>query len=280
MVSRMNRRARAVLLAGLALAGLAATGLLTHRRAPDIVGPGQVIDGEHSRRRHRDSALWHGCAGIPANLHARRSSMGLRTWGDALWQPLYHNSPTSPSSVPSGRTAARNAFDVLSVDSIDALVLRYQVPGSAASIAVSVLIPSAGSATHGSYACWLTFPHSTHSQACIPVWAGEDPGASAFLSFLAYDRRSRKKIEVFGFVISARWHERARQRGRAKDRDRSHNCQHDTDDLLLHSDFPYLITGLPTPAQVAAFGLPWRGGLRTANDDSRSTPLGAGLRVM
>jgi endonuclease YncB( thermonuclease family) len=49
MVARLNRRARAVLLAGLALAGLAATGLLTHRRAPDIVGPAEVIDGDSIR---------------------------------------------------------------------------------------------------------------------------------------------------------------------------------------------------------------------------------------
>jgi len=49
MVARLNRRARAVLLAGLALAGLAATGLLTQRRAPDIVGPAEVIDGDSIR---------------------------------------------------------------------------------------------------------------------------------------------------------------------------------------------------------------------------------------
>src|SRR5947199_10136184 len=49
MVSRMNRRARMALLAGLGLAGLAATGLITQRRAPDIVGPAQVIDGDSIR---------------------------------------------------------------------------------------------------------------------------------------------------------------------------------------------------------------------------------------
>ena len=49
MVSRMNRRARTALLAGLGLTGLAATGLLTHRHAPDIVGPAQVIDGDSIR---------------------------------------------------------------------------------------------------------------------------------------------------------------------------------------------------------------------------------------
>ena len=49
MVSRMNRRARTALLAGLGLAGLAATGLISHRRAPDIVGPAQVIDGDSVR---------------------------------------------------------------------------------------------------------------------------------------------------------------------------------------------------------------------------------------
>ena len=45
----MNRRARTALLAGLGLTGLAATGLLTHRHAPDIVGPAQVIDGDSIR---------------------------------------------------------------------------------------------------------------------------------------------------------------------------------------------------------------------------------------
>ncbi len=49
MVSRMNRRARTALLAGLGLAGLAATGLITHRHVPDIVGPAQVIDGDSIR---------------------------------------------------------------------------------------------------------------------------------------------------------------------------------------------------------------------------------------
>jgi len=49
MVSQMNRRARMALLAGLGLAGLAATGLITQRRAPDIVGPAQVIDGDSIR---------------------------------------------------------------------------------------------------------------------------------------------------------------------------------------------------------------------------------------
>jgi hypothetical protein len=49
MVSGINRRARVALLGGLALAGLAATGLITHRRAPDIVGPAQVIDGDSIR---------------------------------------------------------------------------------------------------------------------------------------------------------------------------------------------------------------------------------------
>ena len=49
MVSRMNRRARTALLAGLGLTGLAATGLLTHRHVPDIVGPAQVIDGDSIR---------------------------------------------------------------------------------------------------------------------------------------------------------------------------------------------------------------------------------------
>jgi hypothetical protein len=37
MVSRMNRRARAAVLAGLGLAGLAATSLMIHWRVPDIV---------------------------------------------------------------------------------------------------------------------------------------------------------------------------------------------------------------------------------------------------
>jgi len=49
MGSGMNRRARTALLAGLGLAGLAATGLITQRRAPDIVGPAQVIDGDSIR---------------------------------------------------------------------------------------------------------------------------------------------------------------------------------------------------------------------------------------
>jgi endonuclease YncB( thermonuclease family) len=49
MVSRLDRRARAALLAGLALAALAASGLITQRRAPDIVGPADVIDGDSIR---------------------------------------------------------------------------------------------------------------------------------------------------------------------------------------------------------------------------------------
>ncbi len=49
MMFRMNRRARTALLAGLGLAGLAATGLITHRHVPDIVGPAQVIDGDSIR---------------------------------------------------------------------------------------------------------------------------------------------------------------------------------------------------------------------------------------
>jgi len=39
----MNRRARAALLAGLGLAGLAATSLMIHRRVSDTVG--QASDG-------------------------------------------------------------------------------------------------------------------------------------------------------------------------------------------------------------------------------------------
>jgi hypothetical protein len=46
MLSGMHRRVRIALLAGLAMAGVAATGLISHRRVPDIVGPAQVIDGE------------------------------------------------------------------------------------------------------------------------------------------------------------------------------------------------------------------------------------------
>lgn len=49
MLLRMHRRARIALLAGVAMAGLAATGLISHRRAPDIVGPAQVIDGDSIR---------------------------------------------------------------------------------------------------------------------------------------------------------------------------------------------------------------------------------------
>ncbi len=71
MVSRMNRRARMALLAGLGLAGLAATGLITQRRAPDIVGPAQVIDGDSIR-----------VAGIEIRLY------GIDAPFERAWDPL------------------------------------------------------------------------------------------------------------------------------------------------------------------------------------------------
>src|SRR6266567_3475506 len=69
MVSRMNRRARMALLAGLGLAGLAATGLITQRRAPDIVGPAQVIDGDSIRVAGIDpgNAGWQRDLSVPYN---------------------------------------------------------------------------------------------------------------------------------------------------------------------------------------------------------------------
>jgi endonuclease YncB( thermonuclease family) len=46
---RPHRSARLALIGGMAMIGLAAAGLLTQRRIPDVVGPAQVIDGDSIR---------------------------------------------------------------------------------------------------------------------------------------------------------------------------------------------------------------------------------------
>jgi endonuclease YncB( thermonuclease family) len=49
MFGTLQRRGRTAVVGGIAVAALAATGLVTPREAPDIVGPAQVIDGDSIR---------------------------------------------------------------------------------------------------------------------------------------------------------------------------------------------------------------------------------------
>src|SRR5438876_2373798 len=99
MVSRMNRRARMALLAGLGLAGLAATGLITQRRAPDIVGPAQVIDGDSIRVAGIEIRLY----GIDAPEFRQTCMRAGHPWAWGARRRASRNSFPSPASLPARR---------------------------------------------------------------------------------------------------------------------------------------------------------------------------------